>query len=557
MENTEVVIIQSVYAAYIATFIGSVVHGLYHGKKICYIEFVGHMAFLLPMSRLIRLSQKLIMTGDRYDIEIIVLLACVACFSLGVMVGRSTSSPTLLQFHRSSDTVQKDAIIDKDAPPQPRWAILKAINIVVMITFLSTIVYIFMHYNSLMVRQSGSASLLTHPFFPLMVLMGLCLTYIFSFFGISMIDIDILLKPPASSSSSENGFDRTVQKETIDRLENNSEFPGQFRRGNQSTYTFDNFKVDEDNQSISSESSSHDGLRSVSSTSSTSLTRPKTKRTNDSLTSLYESLREQKGTSSELTSSPVSMTYTSLASQPEFMVPLKSGSAYSAAEKSSRSIGSLQAASMKRSSERPPQPTYSHHHNKNPVSTPSLGSVSVSSSSPLSPSPSPSLTHSVGGGGGSVSGPASIRTSNLTQTHANLASISSDSVQSALTDPETLYLSPSSTSASFSYSSSSSTVPMPFKRTNSSSFLSIAAEKTKKKTQTSKKLSDDSVKLLRQYMGHDSFEQPDFISWVTMSEGGNSKVEVGTVKNSVWNAVRATTVLPATKVKLGSFSLLK
>eukprot|EP01035_Chromulina_nebulosa_P018897 gene18897-24695_t len=81
--------------------------------------------------------------------------------------------------------------------PQPKWAILQVLNVVVMGVFIGSLSYAIVNY-----RQSLNQALLgSNPFgnilFPLVCLWGMCLAYFFGFFGISFLDTESLSKSPS------------------------------------------------------------------------------------------------------------------------------------------------------------------------------------------------------------------------------------------------------------------------------------------------------------------------------------------------------------------------
>eukprot|EP01038_Epipyxis_sp_PR26KG_P007570 gene7570-10313_t len=82
--------------------------------------------------------------------------------------------------------------------PQPKWAVLQVLNLVVVTVFIGSIAYVAINYQQSITQASESASPLTNIFFPLMVLWSLCLAYFFGFFGISFVDKQALSESPSS-----------------------------------------------------------------------------------------------------------------------------------------------------------------------------------------------------------------------------------------------------------------------------------------------------------------------------------------------------------------------
>ena len=84
--------------------------------------------------------------------------------------------------------------------PQPKWAVLQALNYVVLAVFTGSITYAVFNYRHMNSQAAGSsnATPLTSMFFPLMVLWTMCLAYFFGFFGISFLDTEALSESPSS-----------------------------------------------------------------------------------------------------------------------------------------------------------------------------------------------------------------------------------------------------------------------------------------------------------------------------------------------------------------------
>lgn len=83
--------------------------------------------------------------------------------------------------------------------PQPKWAVLQALNYVVLAVFVSSITYAVFNYRHMNGQsQSSNTTPLTSMFFPLMVLWTMCLAYFFGFFGISFLDTEALSESPSS-----------------------------------------------------------------------------------------------------------------------------------------------------------------------------------------------------------------------------------------------------------------------------------------------------------------------------------------------------------------------
>eukprot|EP00286_Rhodomonas_abbreviata_P002403 CAMPEP_0181347862 /NCGR_PEP_ID=MMETSP1101-20121128/34100_1 /TAXON_ID=46948 /ORGANISM="Rhodomonas abbreviata, Strain Caron Lab Isolate" /LENGTH=610 /DNA_ID=CAMNT_0023460095 /DNA_START=51 /DNA_END=1884 /DNA_ORIENTATION=+ len=82
--------------------------------------------------------------------------------------------------------------------PQPKWAVLQAMNFVVLGVFASSVTYVAIHYRDYVSESEESASPLTNMFFPIMVLWSFCLAYFFGFFGISLINKNTLSESPST-----------------------------------------------------------------------------------------------------------------------------------------------------------------------------------------------------------------------------------------------------------------------------------------------------------------------------------------------------------------------
>jgi len=84
-------------------------------------------------------------------------------------------------------------------PPQPKWAVLRVLNFVVMAVFVGSITYVVLNYRAMLTSQvDSSVSPLTNMFLPIMVLWSTCLAYFFGFFGISFVDTEAISESPAS-----------------------------------------------------------------------------------------------------------------------------------------------------------------------------------------------------------------------------------------------------------------------------------------------------------------------------------------------------------------------
>lgn len=100
-------------------------------------------------------------------------------------------------------SVKSNADVDFSYPskdkktPQPKWAVLQALNFVVVAVFVGSIIYAALNYREHM-TQPDSPSPITNMFFPLMILWSLCLAYFFGFFGISFVDKDTLVESPST-----------------------------------------------------------------------------------------------------------------------------------------------------------------------------------------------------------------------------------------------------------------------------------------------------------------------------------------------------------------------
>ena len=84
--------------------------------------------------------------------------------------------------------------------PQPKWGVLRALNYVVLTTFIGSITYVVFNYRRTINinHQNDSASPLTSMFFPIMVLWTMCLAYFFGFFGISFLDTEAISESPST-----------------------------------------------------------------------------------------------------------------------------------------------------------------------------------------------------------------------------------------------------------------------------------------------------------------------------------------------------------------------
>jgi hypothetical protein len=102
-------------------------------------------------------------------------------FTLGIKL----IAPKHFRFHQS---------------PQPKWGVLRALNYVVLTTFIGSITYVVFNYRRTINinHQNDSASPLTSMFFPIMVLWTMCLAYFFGFFGISFLDTEAISESPST-----------------------------------------------------------------------------------------------------------------------------------------------------------------------------------------------------------------------------------------------------------------------------------------------------------------------------------------------------------------------
>lgn len=79
--------------------------------------------------------------------------------------------------------------------PQPKWAVLQAMNFIVMGVFVSSVTFAVVNYRqSLNQPMISGTNPLTNVSFPLLLIWGCCLAYFFGFFGISFLDMNELSK---------------------------------------------------------------------------------------------------------------------------------------------------------------------------------------------------------------------------------------------------------------------------------------------------------------------------------------------------------------------------
>jgi len=95
---------------------------------------------------------------------------------------------------KSSSKVSK---VQKPAS-EPNWAVLQAMNFVVLGVFVGSIAYMAVHYRNSQSLPSESPSPITNMFFPMMILWSCCLAYFFGFFGISFVDTKVLSESPST-----------------------------------------------------------------------------------------------------------------------------------------------------------------------------------------------------------------------------------------------------------------------------------------------------------------------------------------------------------------------
>jgi len=84
--------------------------------------------------------------------------------------------------------------------PRPNWALLQALNYVVLAIFVGSIGYVIANYRPAagQAHYDGNVSPMTNMFFPMMITWSLCLAYFFGFFGISFVDKESLESSPSS-----------------------------------------------------------------------------------------------------------------------------------------------------------------------------------------------------------------------------------------------------------------------------------------------------------------------------------------------------------------------
>lgn len=82
--------------------------------------------------------------------------------------------------------------------PQPRWEVLRAMNYVVVILFVSSVSYVMVNYRwAALDSGSGLTAFSSGDFVPVIVLWACCLLYFFGFFGISLVDTEELSESPS------------------------------------------------------------------------------------------------------------------------------------------------------------------------------------------------------------------------------------------------------------------------------------------------------------------------------------------------------------------------
>lgn len=81
---------------------------------------------------------------------------------------------------------------------EPKWAVLQAMNFIVLGVFVGSIGYMVVNYRNSLTQPTDSPSPLTNMFFPMMVLWSCCLAYFFGFFGISFVDTKVLSESPST-----------------------------------------------------------------------------------------------------------------------------------------------------------------------------------------------------------------------------------------------------------------------------------------------------------------------------------------------------------------------
>ncbi len=107
-------------------------------------------------------------------------------------------------FASSGKSPQDDDVQKLSKRPRPKWAVLQALNYVVMAIFVGSVTYAGCNYRKISAQMDvngadgDSASPLTSYLFPLMIVWIICLAYFFGFFGISMVDHDALHESPSS-----------------------------------------------------------------------------------------------------------------------------------------------------------------------------------------------------------------------------------------------------------------------------------------------------------------------------------------------------------------------
>lgn len=81
---------------------------------------------------------------------------------------------------------------------EPKWAVLQAMNVIVLTVFVGSIAYMVVNYRNSLSQPTESPSPITNMFFPMMVLWSCCLAYFFGFFGISFVDTKVLSESPST-----------------------------------------------------------------------------------------------------------------------------------------------------------------------------------------------------------------------------------------------------------------------------------------------------------------------------------------------------------------------
>ena len=124
--------------------------------------------------------------GKTIVIAIVVFAICSAASNVGS--------------HKSANNDTQDV----SKHPKPKWAVLQALNYVVLAIFVGSVTYAGCNYRKISAQldvngaDGASASPLTSFLFPLMIVWIICLAYFFGFFGISFVDKEALSDSPSS-----------------------------------------------------------------------------------------------------------------------------------------------------------------------------------------------------------------------------------------------------------------------------------------------------------------------------------------------------------------------